>query len=52
VDETGVPTENNRPAACHWQTLSHYCIVHYHAVSRFGGFINLIYWQYLFWRFY
>jgi len=23
VDETGVPGENNRPAASHWQTLSH-----------------------------
>jgi len=24
VDETGVPGENHRPAASHWQTLSHY----------------------------
>jgi len=23
VDETGVPGENHRPAASHWQTLSH-----------------------------
>ena len=24
VEETGVPGENYRPAASHWQTLSHY----------------------------
>jgi hypothetical protein len=23
VEETGVPEENQRPAASHWQTLSH-----------------------------
>jgi hypothetical protein len=23
VEETGVPRENHRPAASHWQTLSH-----------------------------
>jgi hypothetical protein len=23
VEETGVPGENHRPAASHWQTLSH-----------------------------
>ncbi len=23
VEETGVPRENNRPAASHWKTLSH-----------------------------
>jgi hypothetical protein len=23
VEETGVPGENHRSAACHWQTLSH-----------------------------
>jgi hypothetical protein len=23
AEETGVPRENHRPAACHWQTLSH-----------------------------
>ena len=23
VEETGVPAENNRPVASHWQTLSH-----------------------------
>ena len=23
VEETGVPVENHRPAASHWQTLSH-----------------------------
>ena len=23
VEETGVPWENHRPVACHWQTLSH-----------------------------
>jgi hypothetical protein len=23
VEETGVPEENHRPAASHWQTLSH-----------------------------
>jgi hypothetical protein len=23
VDETGVPAVNHRPAASHWQTLSH-----------------------------
>ena len=23
VEETGVPRENNRPVANHWQTLSH-----------------------------
>ena len=23
VRETGVPGENHRPVACHWQTLSH-----------------------------
>jgi hypothetical protein len=23
VDETGVPGENHRPVASHWQTLSH-----------------------------
>jgi len=23
VEETGVPTENHRPVACHWQTWSH-----------------------------
>ena len=23
VEETGVPGENHRPAACHWQILSH-----------------------------
>jgi len=26
VEETGVPGENNRPAASHWQTLSHYVV--------------------------
>jgi len=26
VEETGVPGENNRPVASHWQTLSQYCI--------------------------
>ena len=23
VEETGIPTENHRPVASHWQTLSH-----------------------------
>jgi hypothetical protein len=23
VEENGVPEENHRPAACHWQTVSH-----------------------------
>jgi len=23
VEETGIPRENHRPAASHWQTLSH-----------------------------
>jgi len=26
VEGTGVPGENNRPAASHWQTLSHYVV--------------------------
>jgi hypothetical protein len=26
VEETGVPRENNRPAASHWQTLPHYAV--------------------------
>ena len=28
VEETGVPGENHRPDASHWQTLSHKYIVH------------------------
>jgi hypothetical protein len=27
VEETGVPGENHRPAASHWQTLSHKCCI-------------------------
>jgi hypothetical protein len=27
VDETGVPGENHRPVASHWQTLSHNVIL-------------------------
>jgi len=26
VEEIGVPGENHRPAASHWQTLSHYVV--------------------------
>jgi len=28
-EETGVSVENHRPAASHWQTLSHIIILHY-----------------------
>jgi hypothetical protein len=28
VEEYGVPKENNRPVASHWQTLSHIIIPH------------------------
>jgi len=26
VKETGIPGENHRPVASHWQTLSHYVV--------------------------
>ena len=26
VEETGIPGENHRPTASHWQTLSHYVV--------------------------
>jgi hypothetical protein len=29
VEETGVPRENHRPVASHWQILSHKCCIEY-----------------------
>ena len=29
VEETGVPRENHRPVASHWQILSHLCCIEY-----------------------
>jgi hypothetical protein len=45
MEETGVPGENHRPAASHWQTLSHNVVsstlcpsgVQSHSVSGYLG---------------
>jgi len=34
VEETGVPGENNRPVASHWQTLSHNVVSSTHRLGR------------------
>jgi hypothetical protein len=33
VEETGIPGENHRPAASHWQTLSHDVVSSMHRLS-------------------
>ena len=33
MEETGVPGENHRQAACHWQTLSHNFVSSTHRLS-------------------
>ena len=36
IGETGVPGENRRPAASHWQTLSHNVLLNTHCHERYS----------------
>jgi hypothetical protein len=50
VEETGVPGENHRRAASHWQTLSHNVVTGTHRLSGIQPLINsiaTIWWCYL-----
>ena len=42
VEETGVPGENHRPAASHWQTLSHIVDINYTKLSWEGFELTML----------
>ena len=44
VEETGVPGENHRSVACHWQTLSHNVVSSTPRLER-GSISQLLWWS-------